>query len=344
MITGRPTKASATVRGVIPNTYVSLLFEYLQERGIDAAALLGEAPPDRGERGLGRYPVDRWRCLLDMAAAHLGDPLLGLHLGQTITAAHWGVMGYVFMACPNLAAGLQRLEQYQRLLYDVNPLHQGIVGDCYELRWGVEYGRPGPLVDECSITALVQFGRHITGQLLTPRQLSFVNAKPEDTQPYVDYFGCPVRFDQEATVVQFPIAMLAAKLRQPDLALVRVLEQQADALLAELPGTDDFEQSVRRCVSRIAREGDPSLERVASELHTSPRTLRRRLEDRGKQFRELRDDTLRLMAESHLSDPRLTLPEIALLLGYSEQSAFQRAFKRWVGESPGTWRRRLPKP
>ena len=334
-------KASSTVRGVVPSTYVGLLFEYLQARGVDAPALLGEAAPDPGDRGLGRYPVSRWQRLLDVAAAHLNDPMLGLHLGQTITPAHWGVMGYVFMACANLGAALNRMEQYQRLLYDVNPLRYSVVGDGVELHWGVEHGRPGPLADECAITALVQMVRHITGKPLSLRQVSFVNAAPVDTQAYLRFFGCPVRFEQAETVLQFPVALLATTLSKPDLALVRVLEQQADALLAELPDMDDFEQAVRRSIAYVAREGEASLDRVANELHTSARTLRRRLEDRGKPFRELRDDTLRRMAESHLADPRLTLPEIAQLLGYSEQSAFTRAYTRWTGESPGVSRRRL---
>ena len=332
-------KASTTVRGVVPSTYVALLFEYLQARGVDAPALLGEAAPDSGDRRVGRYPVSRWQRLLHTAAAHLDDPLLGLHLGQTITPAHWGVMGYVFMACANLGAALNRMEQYQRLLYDVNPLRYSVVGDCVELQWGVEYGRPGALVDECAIAALVQMVRHITGKSLPLRQVSFVNAAPADSQPYTRFFGCPVRFGQAQTVVQFQAALLATALSKPDLALVRVLEQQADALLAELPDIDDFEQAVRRCIAYVAREGEASLERVADELHTSPRTLRRRLDDLDKPFRTLRDDTLRRMAESHLADPRLTLPEIALLLGYSEQSAFTRAFTRWTGVSPGNWRR-----
>lgn len=334
-------KARTALRGVVPSTYVGLLFEYLQARGVDAPALLGEAAPDAGDRGLGRYPVKRWQQLLQTASAHLNDPVLGLHLGQTITPAHWGVMGYVFMACANLTAALNRMEQYQRLLYDVNPLRYRVAGDGVELHWGVEQGRPGALVDECAIAALVQMVRHITGKPLTLRQVSFVNAAPADPQPYVQFFGCPVRFDQAETVVQFPAAMLATTLSKPDLALVRVLERQADALLAELPGMDDVEQAVRRCIAYVARDGEASLQRVAEELHTSSRTLRRRLEARGRPFRALRDDTLRRMAESHLSDPRLTLPEIALLLGYSEQSAFTRACTRWTGESPGVLRRRL---
>lgn len=341
-MSGAQTSVAADVRGEVPSTYVRLLFEYLAQRGIDARRLLGEEPPDAADRTRLRYPARRWCVLLDKAARHLGDPLLGLRLGQTITPAHFGIMGYVLLASANMAAALKRVERYQRLIYDISPMRYSIAGDTVVLTWGVERGRPGALADECGIAALVQFARQISGAHLTPLAVSFVNAEPADTRPYARFFGCPVRFAQSETVVQFPLAMLGLPLRQPDPALVAVLEQQAEALLAGLPEIDDFEQTVRRCIAGLLREGEPSLERVAGELNLSPRTLRRRLEDRGHRFRALRDDTLRRLALAYLADPRLTLAEIAQLLGFSEQSAFGRSFQRWMGSSPGSYRRRLP--
>ncbi|QDZ26781.1 AraC family transcriptional regulator [Noviherbaspirillum sp. UKPF54] len=329
------------VRGEVPGAYVRLLFEHLEARAIDARALLGEPVPDAADRGLVRYPARCWCELLDKAARHLDDPLLGLRLGQAITPAHFGIMGYVLLASANMAAALQRMERYQRLIYDISPMRYGMDGDTVTLAWGVERGRPGALADECGIAALVQFARHITGRNLSPLKVCFVNPEPADVRPYLRFFGCPVRFAQCETVVQFPLAMLNLPLRQPDPALVGMLEQQADALLAGLPDIDDFEQTVRRCIAGLLHEGEPSLERVASELHMSARTLRRRLEERGHRFRTLRDDTLRRLAETYLADPRLTLADIAQLLGFSEQSAFGRSFLRWAGSSPGRYRRRL---
>ncbi len=343
MIKTESITCNSSLRGAIPTTYVHLLFEYLQSLDINAVEVLGESPPDDDYRGLRRYSVQHWSRLLNTAARYLLDPQLGLHLGQTITPAHLGVMGYVLMASPNVAAALRRMEQYHRLLYDVNPMSYTIMEDYIELRWNTQNGMPGSYVDECAVTAMVQFTRHITGQVLTPNKVCFVNAKPANTEPYYQFFGCPVHFDQDETVVQFRVATLSISLCHPDQALVRILEQQALALLTELSDTDDFEELVRRSIASTAHYGDISLERVANELNISSRTLRRRLEARGKTFRKVRDNTLRLMAESYLANPHLTLSEIALLLGYSEQSAFQRAFQHWVGEPPGIWRKRLLK-
>lgn len=324
------------VHGVVPGTYVRLLYEYLAQRGVDGERLLGEPPP-AGDR----YPVGRWRQMLETAAAHFNDPQLGLRLGQLITPAHLGVMGYVLIACGNLGAAMQRFQKYQRLVYDVNPFHYGVEKGSLQLEWGVEHGRPGALADECAITALVQFARNLTGREWPIESVHFVNPEPLDAEPYRRYFGREVCFAQSATRVRISLSYLALPLRQPDPALLDLLTRQADTLLAALPDSDDFEQSVRRCVARLMREGEPSLERVADELHLSTRTLHRRLEERATNFRALQEDTRRRVAEDHLRDPRLQLAEIAQLLGFSEQSAFTRAFTRWTGMSPGRFRRQL---
>src|SRR5581483_6106713 len=132
------TGASAEVRGMVPSAYVRLLYEYLERQGLDPRRLLREPPPQAADRGGGRYPVARWRALLERAAAALDDPLLGLKLGRSITPAHLGVIGYVLLACGNLGAALQRLEQYQRLVYDVNPMRTQAEGTAVVLEWGVE--------------------------------------------------------------------------------------------------------------------------------------------------------------------------------------------------------------
>jgi AraC-like DNA-binding protein len=322
-----------TLHGAVPAAYVRLLYQHLERLGLDSRKLLREAEP-QGER----YPVLRWRRLLERASAHLGDPQLGLRLGRSITPAHLGVMGYVLLACGSLGAALERLRQYQRLVYDVNPMRQRLEGASVVLEWGTEQGRPGPLVDETAIAALVQMARDLSGKRFAPERVCFVNAPPPSLKPYRDWFGCPVRFGHPQTELRFAARLLALPLRQPDAALLALLQRQADALMGELSDGGDLEQSVRRCIARLTREGEPALKRVAAELHTTPRTLHRRLQQRSQSFRALREDTRRRLAEEYLNDPRLRLAEIAQLLGFSEQSAFNRSFRRWTGRTPGAFR------
>lgn len=331
-------------KGVIPVTYVHLLYDYLASRNIDAAQLLGRPAPI-ADNGLGRFPVSEWQGYLHTAATALDDPLLGLHLGGSISPKHLGILGYVLLACGTVGGALQRLQQYHQLIYDVNPMQIRLQQDAVCLAWGQEMGRPGALVDEAAIAALLQFCRDITDQAqLAPVGVDFINPTPADIQPYQKWFGCPVRFEQDETRVIISPAVLQTPLRSADPALIAILESQADALLASVSQAEAGEatQSVQQNLSRLLREGEPTAEQVGEQLFITSRTLQRRLASEGTSFRQLLQQTRHQLAKQYLQDPRLQLSEIALLLGYSEQSAFSRAFRQWQQQTPVEYRKQHP--
>lgn len=324
---------STLLRGNVPAAYGKLLVDYLQKRGLEADVSEQEMLDQS-------VAIQEWQQRLQEASTRLSDPLLGLHLGQTVTASHFGILGYVFLACGNLAAALERFQRYQRLVYDVNPMTVTVAGDQVHLAWGVEQGCPGPLVDETAITALIQFCRDLTGvEALAAQSIAFVNPQPADISPYENWFGCPVYFDQPNTRVTLAAHELQRSLRQPDPGLVAILESQADAQLSKLTDLNAWEQQVRTALSRQLPQATASLDSLAMELNVSPRTLHRRLAAEGWRFADLLADTRFQLAKEYLSTPGLQLAEIAQLLGYSEQSAFNRAFNGWSGCSPGRWRK-----
>ncbi len=328
---------TAPLAGSVPGSYARLLFDHLAARGLDSAAVLGEPTPAPGSEP--SYPAERWRSLLALAARQLGDPALGLHLGAAITPAHLGPLGYVLLASSTVPAALERYMRYQRLVHDVSPVRHYLAGEALVLEWSDDSRAIGLLANQCGLAALVQFARHITGTAATPLSVHFVEPAPADCTAYADFFGCPVHFGQPATCIRFPATLLGLPLRQSDAALAAMLERQVDAMLAALPQKDHLLNDARRLITRHLLQADPSLDSIAAELNLSGRTLRRRLGSIGWHYRALLDDTRRRIAEDYLRDPRLTLPEVALLLGYSEQSAFNRAFRRWTGISPLNWRK-----
>ena len=336
MLVGKPLH-----RRTIPETYVQLLYEYLETRGAAPEAVLGEPWPVPQANGLGGIAIERWSQLLERAARHLDDPLLGLHLGQTITPRHLGVLGYVLLACNNLGETLLRFERYQRLIIDYAELRHRQAEDYVELVWVEAQVRPGPLVDETGITALIQFCRSLArAPLVPPRLVKFVNRQPADLQPYLDYFGCPVLFEQDETTVRFSLSLLALPLRSADPGLIAVMERQADQLLEQLPQEQAVVEQVRKATARLLREGEPDVEGVAAKLCCTSRTLQRRLTAAGTSFRRELALVRRQMAETYLRDQRLSIADIALLLGYSEHSAFSRSYKEWTGLAPQQWRER----
>lgn len=327
------------VQGMVPKTFLRVLADYLRHQGVAPDLLMPPEALREDPQQLGRYPAEDFCQILLRVAEHLNDPLLGLRLGQTIQPGHLGALGYVMLACENLGAALLRIQRYHRLLHDINPIQHHLEGDAMALQWGVARGRPGALFDETGITAIVQFGSALCGRPLGLRAVDFVNPPPTQPQPFVDYFGCPVRWSQPVTRLVIPLANLQMPLQQPDPVLRGLMEAQVDVALAHLPESGDLADMTQRVVANLARHGMPELEQVAAELRLSPRVFYRRLADQGMNFRQLRDSSLQQMAESYLLDGRLSLADVSLLLGYTEQSAFARAFKRWTGTSPLQWRR-----
>lgn len=331
-----PPHRHAALSGNVPASYVRLLFDYLAGQGVDAGALPGFAGIVAG--GAGEVPARRWRALLEAAASHLDDPALGLRLGAGITPAHLGPLGYVLLASSTVPAALERYLRYQRLVHDVSPVRHYLVGGQLVLEWGPASGAIGLLANQCGLAALVQFARLMTGVDVRPLAVHFVEPQPADLGPYAALFGCPVRFGQDATRVCLPASLLELPLRHPDPALAAMLEQQVQAHHAALPDSSPFERALRLAIAAQLLQGEPGLDRVAARLHVSGRTLRRRLEQHGGSFRAALDDTRKRLAQDYLDDAGLSLPEVALLLGYSEQSAFNRAFLRWTGQTPRRWR------
>ncbi len=320
----------------VASSYVRLLYEYIERQGRDPVEVLGEPL----EESAHFVPMARWQAMLTRVDALERRPALALRIAEGIGARHFGLVGYAALACGNLAEALQRLERFHASVYDANPasVHHG--PDGVSIEWGVARGRPGALVDETAIASLVQLARDLTGRYWPVRRVSFVNPVPMWTQPYEDFFGGEVRFEEDITRLVLDPQVLALPLRKSDPALLTLLDHQAEQLLAETAAVPPLVDAWRRTLVPLIREGQTSLAALAEAHHMSPRTLQRRLAEQGTSFQGLLDQTRRHLAERHLRDAQLDLAEIALILGYSEQSAFTRAFRAWTGLAPAQWRRR----
>ncbi|MDC8770560.1 AraC family transcriptional regulator [Roseateles albus] len=314
-------------------SYVHLLYEYLRGLGLDPHKLLGPLPS-------GHFvALPTWRAALDLAQALDPRPALSLRLAAGISARHFGVVGFAALACPNLFAALQRLERFHNSVYDVNPAQVELTAQGLCIEWGTARGRPGALVDETALASLVQLTRDFTGRRLAPLQVDFVNPRPLDTSPYLSFFGCPVYFEQPSTRLLLATQDLSLPLRKSDPALLALLDAQAEALLQAVSQVAAPVAAFRLSLVALIREGHTSLDALARAHHLSTRSLQRRLAEQGLSFQALLDGTRRQLAEAYLRSPDLELSEIALLLGFSEQSAFTRAFGQWTGMAPANWRK-----
>ena len=329
--------------GAVPKGFLSLLSDYLRSQGHAPDEVLGgDALAVLHNDHLAPIPAEAFCQMLLRAAELLRDPLLGLHLGQSVQLSHLGALGYIMQTCENLGAVLVRLQRYHRLVHDINPIEHRVQGEHLELRWGMAHGKPGALFDEAGLTILAEIGRKLFGGAAPFAAVDFVNPPPRDKSPFTDYFGCPVRWGQPATRLAMPLKGLQAPLPKADPLLLSLMEAQVDHLLASRQAGDggSLSQRTMQVIAHLAHGGVPELEQVAQALRLSPRIYYRQLAQAGLNFRDLRKRALRQLAETHLREGKLPIAQIGTLLGYTETSAFSRAFKQWTGMSPLRWQQR----
>ncbi len=285
--------------------------------------------------------ISVWHRLLEQTAAlcpHLIAP--GLAIGALVEPRHVGVLGYLALTSSHLAEAMLVYQRYERLFYGVDLVELTYEGDQVELRWPRDARSFNAMTDSLAIAALVSFLRRQIDNPPPPTLISFVHTHPGPSiaQAHADFFACPVRFEDSHTRVRFSCDLLKLPMPQHDPGLRDLLARQAQALLQALPSADDFESRLQQILLAALPEGRASLEFCADHLSMSARSLQRQLKVRALSFQDLLDRTRNALAEQYLSDPALSLVDIALLLGYSEQSAFNRAFRRWKKISPLTWR------
>jgi AraC-like DNA-binding protein len=195
------------------------------------------------------------------------------------------------------------------------------------------------------LMALIYCGvRAATGVAFHPLAVEFAVAAPQDTREHERVFGCPVRFGQEANRLWVSRVDWERTNRNANTELLRILELRASGLAAEMPELDSVCDAVRSVACLNLDQGPPTIEQLAKQLSLSPRTLQRRLAAEGASFSELVDQARETTSRRLLHEHSLSLAEIAHLVGFSEQSAFTRAFKKWTGTTPAQFRRSAVAP
>lgn len=326
----------------VTGAWVGLLSDWLDQQGLDAGPL---------RTSLARWatrdnvPVPVWRDLLSRGLALVpGRVAPELGVGACVLPGHVGVLGYLVLASDTLGEAMLAYQRYETLFYGASLAEIEVVGDQAEMRWPPSDNELGQQADGAAIAALVTFMRRQIDQPPPPSAVSFLESVDADAaKAYEAFFGCPVTWNDSHVRVRFPLHYLSLPMPRRDPTLRVLLDRQARALLRALPESSDDNSSTDRQLQQVLlkllSDGEPTLARAARAMHMSPRTLQRRLARHQLSWQQWLDRTREQLAGQYLADPSLTLTDIALLLGFSEQSAFTRAYRRWTGKSPGRERR-----
>jgi AraC-like DNA-binding protein len=280
--------------------------------------------------------------ILEEAARATGDDCFGLHFGERYNPKNIGPLIYVVLNSPTIAAGFENIARYLKLHNEAATVALVIEGKwAYARHLLVKLAVETPRQhNEYSMAVALNTLRLMVGSLWAPVEVQFAHAAPRQTSEHLRVFGAPVSFGCATNSFVMEREFLERSVPAADERLYPILRRYLDGVLKEMPRDDDLLTSVRRAVGESMRDGEPKLTLVAKRLAMSPRTLQRRLKESGVDFKGLVEDTRRRFSLSYLRDRRNTLTEIAYLLGYSEVSAFNRAFRRWTGSTPAAYRRR----
>ncbi|WP_420434703.1 AraC family transcriptional regulator ligand-binding domain-containing protein [Hyphobacterium sp.] len=266
--------------------------------------------------------------------------VLPLRIGASMRTEEYGAFGLAWKSAPNLRGSILRSERYGRVLgsAETYALEETDEGAFFCLEKAGD-GRPGMLLsNEASLSAVDTICREVSTADFNPLAIYFKHAPRGDSGVYETHFGCPVFFETGRDALQLREEDIEAPNRVGDETIAGFFDRHLEKELATAAPQDGPELEVRRVVTNELSEGVPTLSGVASKLGIGSRTLQRRLSDQGISFQTVVDMARKDLARRLLRETTYSLAEIAFLTGFAEQSAFTRAFKRWAGQTPRSYR------
>lgn len=331
------------IGGSVSANYLRGIRDYLIQHHEDVDAFFGvfDLDIDVLEDASQRIPRKTHQLMLLRAGELTQNPDVGLHTGECIKPGQYGVLGLSVMSCKNAQECFERHMRYEKLVADRAVSTYHYEGDQIRLSWdthGLALGRE--TADE-NIASWVTFMRWITGQRLNVTAVHFTHAQPDDLSQYQRIFECPVLFGQSMVELIFPASYSRLPIVQHDPVMRKMMDAHAEKLLAEFDHRDEFTSRVRTIIVKGLAIGEATLDEVARHLAITPRTLQRRMNERAETFKSVLDEVRRGLALTYIAQPSIDLAELAYLLGFSDQTAFQRAFKKWTGTSPGKYKKSL---
>lgn len=282
----------------------------------------------------GRLGVKEFNAIIERAVKEVPDPALGIRAGSLSLPSHLGALGHAWIASSNLRSALQRLERYNLMLNEVIKVKveesTGEVKVSYSQLQKLSH--PDILADGY-ISRILMLCRLSAGPDLNPVYVKLERPEPDDPGPWLDFFRSDVSFDDTETCMAISDKDADKALTGGNEELLAIHEDLIERYLAKLDRSNIINQSRRYIIEKLP-SGRVSEAALASMFNISKRTLRRKLGQNGVTFRSLMLKVRQDLAERYIRGDSYTVTEIAFLLGYTDPSAFSRAFRSWFGCSP----------
>jgi AraC-like DNA-binding protein len=325
-------------------TVGQIMVRLLEMHGQDARGLLREAgidPAATADPGL-RIPNAQWQAVMRRAAPLIADPAFGLRAARCWHPSNLGALGHAWLAAASLRAGLELLVRYWRIIGGrwLPALKAARAEIGFELHDPYADDVVAPIGTDITFAIVLDMCRMNYGAALRPLRVELVRPRPAHHAAYAAFYGCPVHFGAGRRALVLRRSEAERALPSSNRRIGEVLDRVITEELARLDRSDVLAQCQALLLEALP-SGPLGEAAMAGRLHMSPRTLQRKLAARGTTHKQLVEDTRRKLALRFIEDPRRSLADITFELGFSQQSAFTRAFRRWTGSAPSDWRGRL---
>ncbi len=322
--------------------YLDNLLEYLAGQGVSSRQLQSvlRLNPEAHLSEQGRVPLRLFEMTLDAGSCLLNDPCVGAHAGTHCSRSPWGMVNYLGMSASNNRGAVDAVQRFSRLLIDHGDMRLSEINSTTAcLSWQQPPRQQvSRHVVEFFFANWYRVNKPMLDRGATRREVHFAHDADGREEQLQALFDAPVYFDKKANAVHFDRELLDQPSLYPHPGIHKSLEQAALVELSNLQFEDRLIKEVRDCIVSQLSEGVPRLEDISAQLGIAPRTLQRRLNNTETSYKSLVDEARKERSLGLIARSELGLLDISAELGFSDQSAFQKAFKRWYGQAPGRYR------
>jgi AraC-like DNA-binding protein len=327
--------------------YARSLLDVAVARGAGEADLLARAGLSGAELDLPdtRVPIEQFERLMRAAKELCNDPALALHFGAAAPFNEVSIVGLIAYASGTMGEAFEQVNRYAQLVIEVDG-HETASRFAIVRRAGgvwIEDRRRNPnafpeLTESTWARFVTERARMFPNRAPYVLEVNVTHARPAYADVYANYFAMPVVFSAGWNALRIAEGWLAEPTGQIDRYVFGVFNAHAEALLKSLVASSTIRGQIEAAVIPILHTGRVTMTGVARKLGFSRSTLHRRLLAEGETFESILDDLRRRMALDYLEGRKVSVNETAYLVGFSDPSAFSRAFRRWTGTSPGKHR------
>jgi AraC-like DNA-binding protein len=276
--------------------------------------------------------------IMEFGEANTGDRYFGLHRGSEFRLEGGGLLAYLGVCSETVEEVFNNLTRYVATSSD----GFAIGSDRGEAAFRLMLHVSDPLWSSCNHLSEFVFARFlkclrlITNSQMHPVEVQFAHARKEPDSECQRFFRCKVRFSRNIDAAEWTRSVLEMRIPTSDARLNLLLRKYGDRLLQQVKSKTDesFADEVTAAAARFLSSGNVSVRKVSRSLNVSERTMQRRLEQAGLSFNGLVRQLRQELAEAWLQTGKFDIKHISYMLGYSDVSAFSRAYKRWTGLSP----------